>query len=126
MSVIVPFTSDDSAYTFECPLNGISYRFDVRWNTRGGFWLFDLYRASDDTLLVAGVPILLGGNLLGAYRYLGIGGLFAVDMGSSTQNGSVNDVATNVLVSSDAGADDLGSRVKVFYYTPDELTEAGL
>jgi hypothetical protein len=126
MSVLVPFTADDSAYTFECALNGVSYRFDVRWNERGLFWAFDLYRGSDDTLIVAGLPILLGDDILGAYRYLGIGGLFAVDMNADQQRGSPNDDTVNVLVSADAGAEDLGTRVKVFYYTPAELTEAGL
>ena len=126
MSVIVPFTSDDRAYEFTCALGGTTYRFDVRWNERGGFWAFDLYLDSNDTLLVAGLPILLGCDILGPYRYLGIGGLFAVDMNASQQKGSPNDATTNVLVSADAAVDDLGSRVVVFHYTPAELAEVGL
>lgn len=126
MSVIVPFTSDDRAYTFTCALDGVSYLFDVRWNERGGFWAFDLYLADSDTLLIAGVPIVLGGNLLGAYRYLGIGGLFAVDMSGSQQNASPLAETDSILVSTDAGEDDLGVRVLVFYNTEAEMVEAGL
>ena len=126
MSVLVPFTSADRAYEFTCALNGTSYRFDVQWNERTAIWLFDLYLADSDTPLVVGLPILLGGDILGAYRYLGIGGLFAVDMDANMQKGAPADTEENVLASDDAGVDDLGSRVRVFYLTPDEVLEAGL
>lgn len=126
MSVVVPFTSTDRAYEFTCQLNGVTYRFDVRWNERGGFWAFDLYLDSTDELLVAGLPILLGGDILAAHRRLGIGGLVAVDMSATQQNASPNEETTSVLVSEDAGADDLGTRVVVLYLTPDELVEVGL
>jgi len=126
MSLLVPFTSDDRAYEFSCALNGTVYRFDVRWNERAGFWSFDLYLDSTDTLLIAGRPILLGVDILGPYRYLGIGGLFAVDMGATMQNAGPLEDDTRVLVSADAGETDLGVRVQVFYYTPAELVEAGL
>lgn len=126
MSVVVPFTATDRAYEFTCALGGTTYRFDVRWNERAALWAFDLYLDNTDELLAAGLPILLGHDILGAHRYLGIGGLFAVDMNATQQKGSPNDTTTNVLVSADAGVDDLGSRVVVFYYTPAELVEAGL
>lgn len=126
MSVVVPFTSDDRAYEFTCALDGVSYRFDVRWNERANIWCFDLYLADSDELLVAGLPILLGGNILGAYRFLGIGGLFAVDMNSAPQNAGPTEETENVLVSADAGETDLGVRVLVFHHTEAEMLEAGL
>ena len=126
MSVVVPFSSDDRAYTFNCTLNGISYTFDVQYNERDGIWYFDLYLATSDTPLASSIPILLGGNILSAYAYLGIGGLFAVDMGAASSKGSPSDTTENVLVSADAGPDDLGTRVIVVYLTPDEVAAATL
>lgn len=104
----VPFTSDP-AHSFQATLGGVKYTFDVRWNERAAHWTFDLTREPDGELLVAGVPLLLGQDVLAPYG-LGIGGISGCDF-------SGQDL--------DAGPDDLGSddtaRVQFIYWTEKEL-----
>lgn len=93
---IVPFTADPSQ-TFTVQLGDGHFQIDARFNDRSQSWTFDLTRTSDQALLVAGVPLLLGQDMLGPYS-LGIGGMLAVD-----QSGAL----------ADAGPDDLGDRITV-------------
>lgn len=102
---IVPFSSNYDQ-TFRCQLDGTQYVFDARWNERGAFWAFDLTENPSQTLLVAGVPLLLGQDVLAPYA-LGIGGFIMADLANSN---------------TEAGPDDLGDRVVAVFFTPDELS----
>lgn len=118
MSQVVPFTSD-SAQTFSITLNGISYDFYARYVDRVGAWYFDLTRTSDQAPLARGVPILCGLDLLQPYR-LGIGSMYAVDM-AAYKTPSTVDGPADALNVTDAGSDDLGTRVIVLYLMPGEV-----
>jgi hypothetical protein len=100
---IIPFTSDPFQ-GFTVPLGDARYTFDVRYNETG-VWTFDLTRESDGAMLLSSVPILLGQDILEPYA-LGLGGLMAVDLGGETL---------------DAGADDMGVRVVVGWFSTEEL-----
>jgi hypothetical protein len=102
--VIVPFTSDYSQ-TFRTQLGSDTYVFDARWNERGQAWDFDLTRNSDQVLLLTGVPLLSGQDVLAPYA-LGIGGMVVADLSSTN---------------SDAGPDDFGDRVVVVHFSPEEM-----
>lgn len=102
---IVPFSSNYDQ-TFTCTLNGTQYVIDARWNERGAFWTFDLTENPSQTLLVAGVPLLLGQDVLAPYA-LGIGGLIMADLANSN---------------TDAGPEDLSDRVVAVFFTPAELS----
>jgi uncharacterized protein DUF6983 len=103
--LILPFTADyDQA--FRTQVNGETYVVDARWNERGQHWTFDLTRNSDQVLLVAGVPLLSGQDVLSPYA-LGIGGIVVADL-NGTQT--------------DPGPDDLADRAIVVYLSPDELS----
>ena len=104
MILELPFTSDP-AYVFTTQLGETKYRFDVKFNDRSGVWTLDLYDATTQTLIVASLPLVLGQDILEPYNF-GIGALFCVD---TTGQGL------------DAGADELGSRVKVYWAIPDEV-----
>ena len=101
----IPFTSDP-AQSFSVSLDGNKYRFDARYNDRSGQWTLDITTEPMGVLLVAGVPILIGQDMLAPY-VLGIGGLAATD----TQTGGI-----------DAGPDDLGDRVTVTWFSEAEMT----
>ncbi|HSS39040.1 MAG TPA: hypothetical protein VLT58_09750, partial [Polyangia bacterium] len=109
---LVPFTSDyDQSFT--TTLNGVRYVIDARWNERGQVWTFDLTREADQVLLLAGVSMLSGQDLLAPYA-LGIGGLVVTDLSNN---------------STDPGPDDLGDRAAVVFLNNDELQilfDAGL
>lgn len=104
MPQIIPFTSDP-AQSFRVSLDGNKYQIDARYNDRSGQWTLDITTEPDGTLLVAGIPILIGQDMLAPY-VLGIGGLAATDL----QTGGV-----------DAGPDDLGDRVTVTWFNEDEM-----
>lgn len=101
---IVPFTADYDQ-RFITQLGDDKYVFDARWNERGQTWSFDLTRDSDQVQLIAGAPLQIGQDLLDPYA-LGIGGLIVSDLGRKD---------------TDAGPEDLGTRVIVAYLTPDEI-----
>lgn len=100
----VPFTSD-YAQTFDVVLGGATYSFAARFNDWNGVWTFDITVTATQVQLVAGVPLLIGQDMLAPYA-LGIGGLTAADM----ETGGI-----------DAGPDDLGARVIVSWLSPDEI-----
>lgn len=98
----LPFVPSIPFYQFSTTLDGVNYNFNVRWNTRDGAWYFDL---SDDqeNLIIAGVKIVLGVALArrSTDPRMPPGVFFAGDV---TNSGT------------DAGIDDLGARVQVYYY----------
>jgi hypothetical protein len=109
MPVVLPLVPSIPNYRVGVTLDGEQYLFDVRWNTRAGGWFFDLL-LEDETHIASGIRVVLG-VLLGrrmTHDRRPRGGLFAVD--STGQH-------------LEAGFDDLGSRVEIFYYTKEELDE---
>lgn len=113
----IPFTSDPW-HTFTTMLNEVEYRFSTNFNTRNERWYFDLAREDTGEVLVAGVPILIGCDLLAPYG-LGIGSMFAHDLAAAA---AVEDAGI-LPQSVDAGENDLGSRVVVLYIAPGEVFE---
>jgi hypothetical protein len=104
MILELPF-SNHPAHTFVTQLGDQKYGFDVKFNDRSGVWTLDL---SDDTtkeVLLQSVPLVLGCNLLGPYNF-GMGAMLVVDTSNQGK---------------DATADDLGERVKVYWFSEDEL-----
>jgi hypothetical protein len=107
MIIQLPLTSDP-AQDFVINLGGQQWELYVRYNDRGSFWTMDITEYNSQTSLVTGMPILLGADLLAPY-ILNNGAMVATD--------------TNGL-GQDAGPDDLGTRVIVFWYSPDEVANA--
>lgn len=98
--------SNDPAQVFTTQLGEAKYVFDVRYNDRSGVWTLDLYEASTQALIVASLPLVTGQDLLEPYNF-GIGSLLCVDGSGQGE---------------DAGPDDLGDRVKLYWFSPDEVT----
>lgn len=105
--LLLPFTADP-AQTFDVQLGDTLFTFNVRYNERpnegDGVWSFDLIRTSDGVMLLSNVPILIGQDMLDPYA-LQIGALTASDTAGT---------------SLDAGPDDLGDRVVVYWFGEDE------
>lgn len=103
MIIELPITSDP-AQTFTAQLGRVKYIFDLKFNSRSGVWTFDLFDASSKTAMLVSIPIVLGVDMLWPYN-LGMGRLIAADTSNRSR---------------DAGPDDLGTRVKVFWYSIEE------
>ena len=107
MIIRLPLTSDP-AQDFVTQLGSIKYEFYVRYNDRGSFWTMNVTDYVSQTLLIAGMPLVLGCDLLAPY-ILGNGTMVAVDeTGSSTDAG-------------DPSSGDLGSRVNVYWFDAAEV-----
>ena len=109
MPTTIPLTSDPSQ-TFSIDLEGNTYNFRVVYNQRNEMWTFDLSDVDENPIL-AGIPILIGPNLLQQ---------FTLDLGSLI----VWDNEDQLVDSTTANDDDLGTRVILVHYTPDEVAEA--
>lgn len=105
MILELPVTSD-AAQTFVTQLGEVKYQFDVIYNDRSGVWTMTITEFVSQAIIISGLPIVLGQPLLEPYNF-GIGELIVSDTSESSR---------------DAGPDDLGTRVKVYWLSPDEVT----
>jgi len=75
MPVITPYEIplQPSALDLAVQLAGVSYNLHVVWNSMACYWVLDI---SDDNnvLIVGGIPLVTGADLLEQYQYLDIGG----------------------------------------------------
>lgn len=106
--LILPFTSD-SSQEFIVNLDGEKFTLAAKYNERSASWTFDLTRESDQLLVLQGVPLLLGQDLLEPYA-LGLGGFVPTDLSQNDQ---------------DAGPDDFGDRLVVTWFSPTEMLIVG-
>lgn len=68
----IPLASKPEA--FQIALAGVTYKLNVAWrDAPQGGWFIDLSDSSG-ALIVGGVPLVTGADLLAQYAYLGIGG----------------------------------------------------
>jgi len=103
----LPFAPSVPSYRVSTNLDGVQYILDVRWNGRDEAWYFDLLD-EDEVPIKSGIKIVLG-VLLGwrsTNPEFPTGQLIASDL---TNEGR------------DAGFDDIGDRVQVFYFADGEL-----
>lgn len=106
MIVELPLTADP-AQAFTCKLGDTKYFFEARYNSRNGVWALDMYDDATRQAVILGMAVVLGVDLLEPYN-LGIGRLVAMDSAGMGR---------------DATADDLGSRVGLYWISPDEVIE---
>lgn len=96
--------SSDPVQSFTCQLDDIKLYFEVKFNSRAGIWTIDIYDDATRDAILLGAPIVLGQDLFDPYN-LPYGALVAQD---KTGQGK------------DATADDLGSRVALYWVSADE------
>jgi hypothetical protein len=97
--------SNDPAQTFTTQLGPKKYVIEVKYNDRSGVWTMDLADEVTTLPLLESIPLVLGTDLLGAYNF-GIGSIIVVDTSNRSQ---------------DVGATDLGTRVRVYWISPEEV-----
>ena len=103
MILELPLTSDP-AQGFTCQLGDAKFYFETSYNSRSETWVLSLSDDATGTQIFTGVPLVIGVDLLDPYN-LPYGALIAKD---KTGQGL------------EAGADDLGSRVALYWVSPDE------
>lgn len=108
MPVALPLVPSVPNYRFSTSLEGVQYIFDVRWNTRAASWYMDVSTEADE-IIAYGLRLVLGSALgsRNADPRFPPGILIMFD---------------NEGTGREAGLDDIGTRVSLLYYTPDEIT----
>lgn len=98
-AVEVPFVPSIGYYRFGTTLNERPYIFDVRWNSRDESWRFDV-REVDETLIIAGVKIVLGAYLgrVSGHQLFRDGVFVAVDLSGKRREAAYDDLGTRVVV----------------------------
>lgn len=107
MPARLPLVPTIPNYRVGTSLSGFQYILDIRWNARDEAWYMDV-RSEDETLLLAGMKIVLGSILGGR----------VVDQDFPPGIMVAYDLANT---GTEAGIDDLGVRVVVDYYGFDEF-----
>ena len=102
MSVQIPISNDpNQSFKVKIPLGSrnINLGFFLTFNAQAGYWVLTLSNADDDTVLLAGVPMVCGlgdmTDLLTQYKHLGIGSAYLIKVSPSDNDSP--------------GADDWGS-----------------
>lgn len=102
----LPLVPSIPNYRVATTLGDDQFILDVRWNGRDEAWYMDIL-TQDGDMIRAGIKLVLGAILgVGADSRLPAGRLIASDL-----------AGTGV----DAGLDDMGVRVAVYFYPQDEL-----
>lgn len=87
MSVMeIPTEADEStgSFTITVDLDEIEFTFDFQFNSREGFWYFDVYDF-EETLLKAGIKVVVESPLLLIYQEANLppGDILAIDLTNS-------------------------------------------
>jgi hypothetical protein len=104
--ILIPFQPGIASYQLAVNILATEYILDVRWNERDSAWFFDLLDENSNQI-VSGNKIILGGLLAKTASDKGPRGVFIAK--DTSGNGQ------------EAGLDDLGTRVIVRFYTPEEI-----
>ncbi len=107
MPQLLPLVPSLPSYRFGTLLAGEEFIIDVRWNGREGAWYFDVL-AKNEAMLAAGMKIVLG-SVLGGRNVpstFPAGAFIAADLSGAGR---------------EAGFDDMGVRVQVYFYAQSEI-----
>lgn len=78
MTTVFEIPTSPTPQTFSITLSGVQYRVTLKWNASAQLWVIDI-ADSNNVVIVAGVHVVTGADLLAQYEYLGFGGkLFAM------------------------------------------------
>lgn len=106
MMLELPVTNDP-AQTFITQLGNAKYAFGIKYNDVSGIWTMDITDPITNLPILLGIPLVLGTNLLEPYN-LNMGNLGAFD---------------TTTLGTNATAEDMGARIKVYWWTDDEVPE---
>lgn len=67
----IPLQPQAQAFTIQ--LGKITYRMVVKWNSASSIWVLDIYNTAQK-LIVGGIPLVAGADLLAQYGHLGFTG----------------------------------------------------
>lgn len=103
----IPLRSDLPFFDVQVPLDGVTYTLEFRWNVRAAAWFMTVLDEQAETVLMAGLKLVLGAFIGLEQTGRQPPGVFLM----------LDTSGTNV----DPGVDDLGDRVRLEYLTAADL-----
>lgn len=99
---IIPLTnSPNQSFTSTVPVNDkkIKFNFFLRFNTEQGCWMLTI-KDEDKNILVSGIPLVCGLNILEQQSYLNIGSAYVIKLDDNIQRSMPNefDLGTNFVL----------------------------
>jgi len=110
MPVILPLQPSVGTYRFRSVLQTVEYGFRMRWNSRDSSWYLDV-READQTPIALGLRVVLG-------AYLG-----RVSTHFIFRNGALVARVPHGDDRREAGFDDMGTRVQLWYFDRAEVIQ---
>lgn len=83
----IPLTNDpDQNFTCTIPVDGKNLKLKLRvcFNTAMNYWIMSITNSTTNALILDAIPLLTGVDLLGQYKYLGLGSSAIINKGNST------------------------------------------
>ena len=100
MAIIqLPLRNDVPAFTFQTDLDGTTFMFKFRYNSRTDRWAFDIQTANEYPI-VSGIAVLTGTSLLERFsdERLPDGELFVLNKEDETASPGRSDLQENVFI----------------------------
>ena len=105
MQQIIPLENQNQILEVPLSVDGgrITLRFEIMFNRIAGYWTMNVIDVNSGVILLSSIPLLTGSigasNILGQYRYLGIGSAYLVKVGNVIEDypGEL-DLGTNFLL----------------------------
>jgi hypothetical protein len=96
---VIPLTSDpvqSLQTTVSVDGENITLQLDVNFNDSVGYWIMKITDPTTNTVLLDSIPLVLCGNILGQYAYLGIGSAYLVNVSNtSTDYPTIDNLSTD-------------------------------
>ncbi|GAB6170544.1 hypothetical protein JCM15765_03970 [Paradesulfitobacterium aromaticivorans] len=91
--VVIPLTNEPNQnFITTIPVDGknITLKLRIRFNSAGNYWMMSITDPKTGSLILDGIPLLSGeypaADLLGQYKYLGLGSAAIVNAGNSSMD----------------------------------------
>lgn len=99
MLIQLPLRSDVPAFSFQTDLDGTTYSFKFRHNSRTDLWTFDIQTANEEPI-ISGVSVIAGTLLLERFvdERLPEGDLFVLNKEDANVNPGRFDLQENVFI----------------------------
>ena len=88
----------DPNYSVQATLDGSVYRLSFRWISNESAWYFDLEGITDPEIVLYGVKLVCGLDLLEPYGLIGLGELWLINMSGSTDDPGFEDIADDFVL----------------------------
>jgi hypothetical protein len=90
----IPLVNGKNYYYFNTTLDGVIYKFTIRWNNTDLAWYLSIASVIDTSVDLKGIRLICGIDLLYQYHILKLGGLYMIDNDNKLEDPNFADFGT--------------------------------